>query len=295
MECEICSEKYDTEDRKPRNLPCGHSFCTVCCKQLYQVKEITCPRCRQKVFNKYAEELPVNYPMLDMISSVVEGGDAAAASNNKKLSSQKKEESQESSPHAGRCLEARAEIYKHCAYCNLWLCKQCSRIDHKRPECLLTPFRDTLKEMQQSSMTKLKSTEYSMKEFSREANLYDNKLKTFTTLMEMGLDCIKREQDRLSGIRDHSQKMEQEIRCLNEKRPFTDLEEGLVFIDGVEEATNMMQKWTADASVFLKGEQVFKLSKVCIPYELKKKMMKCFGITVGYQQQVRHLNRDVVI
>lgn len=119
-------------------------------------------------------------------------------------------------------------------------------------------------EMKQASVAKVKSTENSLEAFSRESNLYDTKLKSCAALMEMTLDCIKKEQTHLAGLRDSSQKMEQNLCDLTQDNPPSDLEEALVFLQGMDKATSVMQKWTADASTIMKGDQIFSLSKVCI-------------------------------
>ena len=256
MECEICNEECDTNSRKPRNLVCGHSFCSSCCKELIQSGAIKCPRCRKVTSTSHVEKLAVNFPVLDMISS--------RAVNNAAPSPTKYSSPKETSPHGGKCLEAGAEIAMHCAHCELWLCKDCSRIDHKHPECVLMPYQDTLKEMRQTTAAEIKYAENSLEEFSHESKLYDIKLKSCASLIEMALDCIKKEQTHLAGLRDRSQKMERDLRDLRSENPSSDLEEALGFLKGMETATNIMQKWTSDAFAILMGDQVFSLSKVCI-------------------------------
>lgn len=256
MECDICHESFDSGSRKPRNLICGHGFCTVCCKELIQQQAIICPKCRQTTkLWKSPEDLPVNYPVLNMVTN--QDGDGAAATQN--IGSLKKRE--ETSPHGGKCLDADVEVSKHCAHCQMFLCQDCSRIDHSRPECLLTSARETLVEMNQGGMTKAMSTQNTLKEFSHEAMAYDGKLRSFATLLEIALDCVKREQGHLSGLLDHSQRMGQQLRDIGAQNLPANIEEALIFLDMMENATTAAQQWAANACAFLKGEQVFKLSK----------------------------------
>lgn len=63
FECGICFKTYNHNDKKPIALPCGHSFCFECLKQLYKHQMIKCP------YDKIAhhcipENLPVNYQVL---------------------------------------------------------------------------------------------------------------------------------------------------------------------------------------------------------------------------------------
>ena len=51
-ECTVCMEQFDEEDRCPRLLACGHTFCHTCLTQLLESSAkndaLTCPKCRQE-------------------------------------------------------------------------------------------------------------------------------------------------------------------------------------------------------------------------------------------------------
>ena len=40
LECGVCTEIYNEDDRVPRQLPCFHTFCSACLKK-FVVKETT--------------------------------------------------------------------------------------------------------------------------------------------------------------------------------------------------------------------------------------------------------------
>ena len=47
--CPVCFEVYEeTDDRMPRILPCHHTFCERCLKQILRKKSLVCPECRIK-------------------------------------------------------------------------------------------------------------------------------------------------------------------------------------------------------------------------------------------------------
>lgn len=46
LECPVCNEQYDEEDRIPLLLPCQHTFCTVCLQKIHKHDKINCPTCR---------------------------------------------------------------------------------------------------------------------------------------------------------------------------------------------------------------------------------------------------------
>ena len=46
-ECSKCSTKYEKQgDKIPKLLPCWHSICLQCTKQLTQDSKLNCPECR---------------------------------------------------------------------------------------------------------------------------------------------------------------------------------------------------------------------------------------------------------
>ncbi|CAC5415544.1 unnamed protein product [Mytilus coruscus] len=45
LECLICKEQYDDEEKHPRVLPCLHSFCYSCLRRLIEQTKYTCPLC----------------------------------------------------------------------------------------------------------------------------------------------------------------------------------------------------------------------------------------------------------
>ncbi|CAH3185005.1 unnamed protein product [Porites lobata] len=48
-ECSICFERYNDENKCPRLLSCGHSFCSCCLERLLRGNTIDCPKCRNPV------------------------------------------------------------------------------------------------------------------------------------------------------------------------------------------------------------------------------------------------------
>ena len=63
FECGICFKPYNHNDKKPMSLPCGHSFCSDCIRQLYKHQMIKCPYDKIS-HNILPENLPVNYSVL---------------------------------------------------------------------------------------------------------------------------------------------------------------------------------------------------------------------------------------
>lgn len=80
FECGICFKAYNHNDKKPISLPCGHSFCFECLKQLYKHQMIKCPYDKIAHHN-IPENLPVNYQVLTALPMGVSSAAAADASD----------------------------------------------------------------------------------------------------------------------------------------------------------------------------------------------------------------------
>ena len=67
LTCPVCLEYYNT----PRNLFCGHSFCTKCLEILKINENIICPLCRY--YNDLSKtnitDLPINSTLISLIDS----------------------------------------------------------------------------------------------------------------------------------------------------------------------------------------------------------------------------------
>ncbi|XP_069936234.1 tripartite motif-containing protein 59-like [Cherax quadricarinatus] len=60
-ECKVSFNNYDEELRRPRTLPCGHTFCSQCIEDTIKNAELTCPSCRAEHSAKDATQFPINY------------------------------------------------------------------------------------------------------------------------------------------------------------------------------------------------------------------------------------------
>ena len=75
FECSICTLEYGlAQDRIPRVLNCGHTFCTSCLQQCLRMDTITCPFCKKWTRISFGDmsRIPVNFGILDMLRPNVE-------------------------------------------------------------------------------------------------------------------------------------------------------------------------------------------------------------------------------
>ncbi|XP_066956623.1 uncharacterized protein [Macrobrachium rosenbergii] len=65
--CEICTQPYNNEERRPTMLPgCGHTFCKECLIKSRR-RNCSCPTCR-KICDTDVEQLPTNFSILDIMN-----------------------------------------------------------------------------------------------------------------------------------------------------------------------------------------------------------------------------------
>ena len=64
FECQVCLEEMTK--KKPRLLPCGHSFCSSCLNEILRPEGFRCPTCRFKVDETDINRIPVNFNILKM-------------------------------------------------------------------------------------------------------------------------------------------------------------------------------------------------------------------------------------
>ena len=59
----MCITNYDKAKRRPRTLPCGHSFCSLCLGGMIKEDKLTCPSCRNSHQASSQDAFPISYDM----------------------------------------------------------------------------------------------------------------------------------------------------------------------------------------------------------------------------------------
>ena len=68
--CQLCSAEYNTEDRQPKDLGCGHSICLPCLKNISPKTGFRCAPCGQeRFFAKGVEKTPTNIPLMKIVAA----------------------------------------------------------------------------------------------------------------------------------------------------------------------------------------------------------------------------------
>ncbi|XP_050705917.1 tripartite motif-containing protein 65-like [Eriocheir sinensis] len=78
-ECPVCLTGFDDLVQRPRNLPCGHTVCTLCTDKLKEQGRVTCPECRVSHAVPEGGQFPVSYTIEALIRRLRDGKAAAAS------------------------------------------------------------------------------------------------------------------------------------------------------------------------------------------------------------------------
>ena len=132
LRCQVCRDKYDIEERPAKSLPCNHSFCLPCLKQVFDHSQpaarrtllwgdetldgtLKCPQCRVEIYLSRGEikKLPNDHrviQMIDFLSQVV-------------VKSKNVCPKHESQP-----------LNFFCKKCMVPVCRDCTVLDHKEQQ-----------------------------------------------------------------------------------------------------------------------------------------------------------------
>ena len=89
LSCQICYQNFSREgEHVPRNLQCGHSYCTSCLNRLvgqYCIGTVRCPTCKYETlingFMDDVQQLPKNFGVLEILSAQEENSHKQGRSN----------------------------------------------------------------------------------------------------------------------------------------------------------------------------------------------------------------------
>ena len=112
-ECSICFERYNDENKCPRLLSYGHSFCSCCLERLLRGNTIDCPKCRNPVaVPSGVHGLLKNFALLDIVN---ETAPKQQLGNTSHTSTHQCEACDEKHPATFFCLDCKENMCKTAA------------------------------------------------------------------------------------------------------------------------------------------------------------------------------------
>ncbi|CAL4125583.1 unnamed protein product [Meganyctiphanes norvegica] len=140
----ICDNPYDEENHRPRSLPCGHGFCTICLETTISRGSSLCPVCRKNHGAKLAKKLPINFDLEKILQNY-------RSSN--------------------FCPKHKTiPIYFHCQTHNVKICHSCIVLDHPSTVCKLSSLEDEVKSIIENGNKTLQNTRKLLQEYIKLRN-----------------------------------------------------------------------------------------------------------------------------
>lgn len=154
LECEVCFQSFNEDDRQPRALPCGHSLCTVCINNGITKEEYKCPSCRNVHSVSAVTDIPINFSLLNVVRTVAAEGKLYVAATRKKQKLAK-----EPQIHAGLCPDHQSHNLFWCSTCSRWVCQVCTVSDHSSGTCSVIPINKAFPQMKETDLKLLNECE----------------------------------------------------------------------------------------------------------------------------------------
>ena len=72
MDCNLCTEKYNSNNRKSLCLNCGHSFCLNCLNKLKFNLNYVCPKCKRPKTNEQPNYSLIEWVVIGWLLDVID-------------------------------------------------------------------------------------------------------------------------------------------------------------------------------------------------------------------------------
>ena len=212
LSCVVCLEEFEEDgDYIPRLLPCTHTLCEICVKQLIRNNKIECPECRAKhEAPREAKSFPQNkYLLIQVKRKSCNVGEVKPDREKKEL-----------------CEEHRKELVLFCneEECKKPICLVCLKKFHKRHEVvdIVDEKRKILKKkinfIEKNLREKINGLNIAKRELSRKTQvcLDDLEKKREEIIAEIDKQFEKMKKETKDQLKETNSSIENEVTALNE-------------------------------------------------------------------------------
>ena len=285
LSCGVCMEEFGVDGSYvPRLLPCTHTLCETCVKQLIRENKLECPECRTKhEATREEKSFPQNKYLLTQIRKL-------------------KQDTKRVQYEYGKCAEHQKELILFCreSECQKAICTTCLKVVHKRHD--VTEIEDEKKEIimkniesfTESLQTKIRLISRAREDVEKEADLCIKELinerdeiaKKFDKTVEESRENIEKIR---TLVRDELSAMNETLIVLNdmkesiqivEENTYEDIMSKLDTINGIEENIKVNLSGTRE---YLYSEYI---SRQKIGKMVKEKYMKVELNTISSEDEV---------
>lgn len=134
LRCIICRDRYDTDEKTPKLLPCHHTFCLECLKEMFRVES----EHRQTLTTAYRDNAPsfvtIHCPTC-RASHMITDKDFKSYKSDHKLIELLEISACPSKGSLGYCKNHKTQITDHfCETCLQAVCSDCKVLDHREQD-----------------------------------------------------------------------------------------------------------------------------------------------------------------
>ncbi|XP_042221997.1 uncharacterized protein LOC121866410 [Homarus americanus] len=250
LECQVCFEKYNSVNRKPHSVTCGHSFCSVCLTDMMKNGLSSCPHCRKALNTSTLDTIPVNYSILSLVEAVER--------TSIDLSSLGVSEAPVRPPKeaAGVCDDHGNYLVFFCTTCDKWICRDCTVIEHEKTAHKVISIKAMLHEKKKENTTNLESMENQSKQQIGDLVDYLKELQTERSMLEKMKEQIKKaielsleEQDRVKQTLTEGEQLQCQLSAAKVYlSDATTLDEVNNAVTGTGSFKQCYEQWTCDST-----------------------------------------------
>ncbi|CAL4102114.1 unnamed protein product [Meganyctiphanes norvegica] len=233
LDCKVCHVPYDEEEHRPRHAPCGHEYCTMCIKALIKASIFMCPKCRQKNKVDAAEDMPVNFGLIDVVR----------AFKTKSIPLAKETESRLPRATNDEVCNMHGKSLGHwCRKCQLWLCNECLEHHTSSLGCSTEVATKIMDEMKEKNS---KDTDVLLSIFEDDTKFVSSKIQELK-------DNRKEISDKRQELLERSEKYGEEVIMLTnvleqgnlQKEKLLDSKRDLNAADSPHSVSDKLKDWT---------------------------------------------------
>ncbi|CAL4118837.1 unnamed protein product, partial [Meganyctiphanes norvegica] len=177
--CKICFNAFNMTDRRPRNLDCGHSYCTLCCTELVMQQQGQCPNNCRKQSDKTVNDANA-IPIAIQVEEIIQAFNEHEHSDEEKAATEFCEE------HGVKCLF-------FCESHDKFICHVCFIVEHNKGNCKIVDKNRGLEKIVQACHVGI---ELEKKEFIS----FKSKLDKYISILRKEEEVHSKLQDRLSEL-----------------------------------------------------------------------------------------------
>ncbi|CAL4102211.1 unnamed protein product [Meganyctiphanes norvegica] len=203
LECSVCYLRY-TGDRRPRVLPCGHTFCTDCLNTTIEGRSRKCPGCREYHRALQVEQLPINFNLETLIGILTSNNVTNESEGEGSEPSEVRLQFPGPKERMVVCFEHGLEVNFRCVTHKAWICRRCTVLVHPSDTCTVRPAEEDLearkqeqKENVDKATAKLETSLQNVETYEEQLSVEEQRQAEFLTRLEGYLEAHRQEKTQL--------------------------------------------------------------------------------------------------